>query len=699
MPDLARIKRNVAKMASMNAPEADIDGYIASEGVTVEDVRNFRPGKVDPATNQPAGVPEYVPPGVEGYDPQTGEVAPQADRNGQFGAFVTGGIDLPIVGPALKSATAAGASALVSPFSDQSFGETYDDMRGQQEQAMEDHPYAALAGQLAGTTGALAPVAATRMGGRLLGVTGENLLGRMAASGGTNAAISAADTAVRGGDRYDAIEGGTIGGVVGGLIPGLGAGINAAGRYLGGKTGAVVNTFSNPAKEASRRVGIAMDRDAAANPSAMMNATDEATARASNIPLMNVDRGGETIRALARSVANQSPEARATMDNMASDRFAGQGSRAVDFIKRLTGGNVDDLGFQQAVRETARHVNKPAYERAFSNPAAQQMFSPELQELMQSPAMQRAASGATTRSANRGAVEGFKAVDNPFHRAADGTLKLRRTADGRLVAPTLRFWDQVKRNLDSEIGKAQRAGDNTYSADLMGLKNKLVSSLDEAVPDYKTARQGAASFFQADDAIGAGRKFANSPRSIPEAKRAYAKFSKTEKDGFATGYASELIDRIKAAGDRTNVINSTFKSPAAREQMEMVFGPQKMKDIEAYVRAEDIADRLRGALGNSTTVRQLVELGIGGTGGYLTTGDWKGAAAGAALARGGRMLSNRAESNVMQQMASILTKDNPGAIRYAVELAKRNPKYMQALERLGDMLAIPARAGAMVGSH
>ena len=41
MSDLSRIKRNVAKMASMNAPVADIDGYIASEGVTVDDVRNF----------------------------------------------------------------------------------------------------------------------------------------------------------------------------------------------------------------------------------------------------------------------------------------------------------------------------------------------------------------------------------------------------------------------------------------------------------------------------------------------------------------------------------------------------------------------------------------------------------------------------------------------------------------------------------
>ena len=42
MADLARIKRNVAKMVSMNAPMEDIDGYIASEGVTIEDVRNFK---------------------------------------------------------------------------------------------------------------------------------------------------------------------------------------------------------------------------------------------------------------------------------------------------------------------------------------------------------------------------------------------------------------------------------------------------------------------------------------------------------------------------------------------------------------------------------------------------------------------------------------------------------------------------------
>ena len=51
MSDLNRIKSNVAKMAAQNAPESDIDGYIASEGVSVEDVRNFKPEKLSEPSN------------------------------------------------------------------------------------------------------------------------------------------------------------------------------------------------------------------------------------------------------------------------------------------------------------------------------------------------------------------------------------------------------------------------------------------------------------------------------------------------------------------------------------------------------------------------------------------------------------------------------------------------------------------------
>lgn len=44
MADLDKVKRNVAKMVSMNAPESDIDQYIGLEGVSLDELRNHKIG-------------------------------------------------------------------------------------------------------------------------------------------------------------------------------------------------------------------------------------------------------------------------------------------------------------------------------------------------------------------------------------------------------------------------------------------------------------------------------------------------------------------------------------------------------------------------------------------------------------------------------------------------------------------------------
>lgn len=45
-PDLGRIKRNVAKMVDMGAPESDIDAYISGEGTSIDAVKAFKSGSV-----------------------------------------------------------------------------------------------------------------------------------------------------------------------------------------------------------------------------------------------------------------------------------------------------------------------------------------------------------------------------------------------------------------------------------------------------------------------------------------------------------------------------------------------------------------------------------------------------------------------------------------------------------------------------
>lgn len=602
---------------------------------------------------------------------------------------------VPILGPALKGGVQRAAAGIASVIDGEGYDQSLEQVRATTDEAQRASPAVNTVGQVAGAVGSMIPLGSTALGAKALGITGRNLGTRALASGATSGAISAADAAARGRSAEEIIGSGQIGAGIGAAIPVAGAGVSAAVRGIGNTVGPRVQAIFSPAQEAERRVGVAVSRDAAGNPAGVMSPADEAVARSANIPVVNADRGGEVTRALARSAANQSPEARAAIEKTASDRFGAQSQRAVDFVKKVTGGNVDDLAYQENIRKVAAATNRPAYAAAEAAPEAQSMFSPRMQELMQSPTFRRAVDEVPKRSADRGAIEGYKAIGNPFTQNSQGAYVLRRSADGSLVTPNLRFWDQVQRNLRSEADRAFRSGDNQTYSEIKALRDALVGDLDSTVPAFKAARTGAAGFFGAEDALEAGRKFATQPRAIPEARKAYAGFKGPEKDAFATGYASEIIDRIKASGDRTNVINSVFKSQASRESLELALGPQRAKEIEAYVRVEDLVDRLRGSMGNSTTARQLVEMGIGAGGGYGVTGDWKGAIAGAALAKGARYVGERADARVMENIATLLTKDDAGALNGAVQFAARNPKYMAALEQLSNALSVPARGAAV----
>ena len=606
---------------------------------------------------------------------------------------------VPVLGPYIKSGLQKASAGIASLIDGESYGSNLRQGEAITDETQRAHPYINTAGQVAGAVGSMIPLGATSVGARALGMTGPSLIGRIGMSGLSNGVIGAADTAARGGDAKDIINNALIGGGVGAAIPAVGAGIKAGIQAIGDRVAPTVGALTSPDTEALRRVGVALSRDAAANPGQMVSALDEAAARASGVPLVNADRGGEVTRALTRSVANQSPEARGVIEKVASDRFGTQSQRAVNFIKRVAGGNVDDLAYQENLTRLARATNRPAYAAAEAAPEAQSMFSPRMQELMQSPTFRKAVDQVPRRSADRGAVEGFKEIGNPFSRNSQGAYVLKQKADGSLVSPSLKFWDQVQRNLRSDMDKAYRAGDKQTGSEIKALRDALLGDMDASVPAFKAARTGAASFFGAEDALDAGRSFANQPRSIPEAKAAFAKFSTAEKDAFSTGYASELIDKINTSPDRSNVINSMFKNQASRESIELALGPQKARQIEAYVRVEDLADRLRGALGNSTTARQLVELGIGagvgGGAGYGLTGDWKGAALGAVAPKAIQYVGAKADTQVMQSMAKLLTQDNPAALQVAIQQAAKTPAYMDALEKLSLALGAPARGAAL----
>ena len=609
-----------------------------------------------------------------------------ADEAMSFGRGVIDGI--PVIGPTLsdwRRGLDSNISALLHGGNADEIKEGY---KAADDELASKTGGARFAGSLTGSVASLAPLGATSIGGRLLGMTGGfgTRLGMGATSGGI---LAGADTLARGGSLEDAYANVAIGFGLGGAIPVAGAGLRMAGNALTPLVGSV----ASPVKEAFRRTGTAFGRDMQANAAGVMNQADEAIAAASGVPLINADRGGETVRALARSVANQSPEARGVIEKVASDRFSGQADRAVNFIRRIAGGNVDDLAYQQSLKSAASLTNKPRYDAAMNSPKAGFVWSQPIADLMQSPTFRSAVQSADVRGADKAAIAGVKAVRNPFQFGADGSIKIRSNPDGTRALPSLAFWDQVKRNLDGMIGTAQRSGDNALTTDLTQMKQKLVAALDDAVHEYKAARAGAAAYFGAEDAVEAGKMFANKTRELPEAHKAFQDMTESERKAFRVGFASEIIDKIKDARFRANVIDQAFGSPAKREMIELAFGKAKARELEAYVRVEELADKLRGAMGNSTTARQLMELGIGaGSGALLTGGDWKGALSGAALVKGGRFLAQRADNKVMQEVAKLLTSDNPADIQKAIANASVSPNWMNALESLEKVFApaVPA---------
>lgn len=213
MADLARIKSNVAKMAAQNAPEEDIDGYIASEGVTIDDVRNFKPGEKAPIHAEPGPGQEgfgeltpYEPSFLESvgnrlYDAANamGLPASQMRRDLQgVDAFVRGAADVPTFGLADEISARAGAVTGVGGERGNYEG-NLELQRAIDEQDEITNPGARFAGQVAGSVVLPAGRARTALGAGAEGAALAGLYGFGSGEGGAeDRLVNAGKSAIAG---------------------------------------------------------------------------------------------------------------------------------------------------------------------------------------------------------------------------------------------------------------------------------------------------------------------------------------------------------------------------------------------------------------------------------------------------------------------------------------------------------------------
>lgn len=536
---------------------------------------------------------------------------------------------------------------------------------------------------------------------------GAGLAARAANAAATGAAYGALYGAGAGegatGRAAGAVTGGVLGGLFGGAAPLAVSGVKGAAAAVNDAAGNLAGTFRgaiNPEKEASRVVADALTRD---NPSvadvpSLIKSTME-TGQRRGQPVMLGDVGGERTRAVARSAANTSPEARSALEGTAMGRAGeAQGQRIDTFINMLMGGNTNADARLQQIQQKARAENRVRYDRAYREGDAG-VWSPELEQRFASDAFRSAVKDATRIGSDVAGAAGERAVRNPFVFDDAGRATLRVKPDGSQEIPNLRFWDKVKQSLDGQIDKAKRAGDKGEVSRLTELKSNFVADLDRAVPSYSEARAGAAKFFGAEDALEAGQNFVSMKFGATETQRALAKMSPAERQLFSEGYASRMAETLKSIGDNRNIaINSLFNSPAARQKIEIAMGKQRADALEAYMRTENIMDMFKRAVtGNSTTARQLIEAGlasaapsaVGAAASGLATGSTDPVTLGVGAIVGAFTRGKVAGINerVAREVGKMLASTDPLVVRQAFDRIGRSPAMKRRLIDVESLLA------------
>lgn len=543
--------------------------------------------------------------------------------------------------------------------------------------AAEQYPKTYLASELAG--GLALPVGAGGQAAtiplRAAEMAKTGALYGAAAGAGSGEGLT--DTAVKAG--VGGIAGGAVGAVAAPVMEGVGAGV----KYGWEKAVAgPVRAALNPEEAALRKLGGAVKADANIDPTAQGRLTPAEMAGTDTAMLG--DMGGPVTRRLADTAAIVHPETGGALNKALTDRAEGQFDRISDWLK--SNFHYPNIALQkEAIQKAATEVNDVRYRKAMTD-GANGVWSPELQRLAGSPSIQDAARGSIKALQDRGIAEGFRAPRQmPLEfNPENGLATLAKDGQGATIIPDLRFWDQVKRNLDTEINKAESKGDSETVNRLTPLKKQLLAELDTQVKSYAKARSGAAHFFGEENALDAGKSFVtNNKVTNDEARRELASMKPNERQLFQDGFISQYVDVLSRTGDRRNILNKIADNPRARERLEIVMGKEKYAEFDTKLRIEGIQQLAKDAIqGNSWTARRLTDLGlvsgagIGSVGTYnMDPKEMVTGAVIAALASGGK----RIDARVSQKIGEMFMSKDPMLMDRALKLVSNNPVMRKSL--------------------
>jgi hypothetical protein len=683
MADIARIKGNIAKMIAQNAPEADIDAYVSSEGVSLDELKKPTAPALD--KYQQAAVDERNAMQTKGIDTGAGltrRLAQGASFN--LADEVLAGLSTPL--EMFKRGT-------LDPREGYNYAKAREDLI--MDDARKNTGAVGTAAEILGGVGSGLGIsrAGLSLANALPATAG--LLGRTAASAGDAAIMGGLAGAGEGnsiGERFNnALMGGAVGGGVGAVAPGL---TSLAGQALSPVI-SNIRARINPEGFAQSQVARAISESGQSPSQISLNMVQAANEGQGVFNL--ADALGNSGQRMLSTVARAPGAGRTAVVDALEGRQADQGRRVASALAEGF-----DAPRTAAQTETSLTAQRTADANTAYGAARQQAGSvnvtPAIEEIDRT--LQPGVTGVMSRGSNLpdDSVEGvLRRVRNLL------TTEGQVNHHGMPIPPeqVSRFDEafRVKMEIDNLIDRASP----TQQRVLIPVRNALDRQLEASSSSYAAARNQFRQQSQAIEAIEQGRAAALRGRSedtIP----AFQGMRPDQQAGFRVGYADPLIEQAQSAAVGANKARP-LTSDAFRDEAAAIAPGNDMMQ-RRLGREMTMFETRNQALGGSRTADNLADANAMGVNptlvGQVLSGNWGGAMRTALAAGQNALTGNTAQ--VRQAVADILLQRgssmSPAALQRMVdEATRRIDTIRQITQQLGrgaagGLAVTPSATGA-----
>jgi hypothetical protein len=667
MADIARIKGNIAKMIAQNAPEADIDAYVASEGVSLDDLRKPSVPALD--KYQQAAIEERDALKAKGIDTGAGLTR----RLAQGATFN------------LADEIMAGATTPLEMIKRGTFSprEGYNYAKAREDLIMED------ARKNTGALGTAAEIAGgvgSGLGAASGGLTfarglapDAGLVARSLASAGDSAAFGALAGAGEGNslkERFNsALLGGAVGGVLGGAAP---AAISLGSAAL---SPVISNIRARLNPEGFARSQVARGVSESGMTPAQIADEVRAAAGEGQGMFTAADAMGNAGQRLLATTARAPGQARTDVVNFLEGRQAGQGRRISNALAE--GFDSPQTAAQTEARLTAaRNAAADAEYGAVRSDARPVDITNVVQNI--------------DRTINPATAFGTGIANDSVEASLLGIRN--RLTDGRSNLTEFNAVQRVRGDLSDAVEAARRAGQGNKARLLGQALRELDTSLENASGGFRQANRNFAQATRDIEAVQTGRDAAMRGRTedtIP----AFQALGPNGQAAFRSGYVDPLIAQTQGAAFGVNKARPLISDAFEAEAGAMAPGAPLMQ--RRIGRENTMFQTRNAATGNSKTAENLADdaaMGVDPTLiGQVLSGNWSGALR-SVLASGGNALSGNTPA-VRQAVADILMTrgSNVNAAQFQ-RMIDETVQRIQQVQRMARSIGRGAAGGLAVAT-